>query len=1531
MRPLLKILIDIGAVVLVVFGKTIGRILGGFIDMLSGFVKVVQGILTGDFGKIWEGLGDMVKGAARAMQAGLRGMLELWWDAIKAIAPLIGKAAAAVGRAAASLAKRGVNRLIDGLKEVYDEIGDWIGGLVRRFLRGEGRIVGAFAHLARVAIHALMDTFGGTWNDIRNFLRDLGDKIHSGEHWIVDAFAKLGKTVAKSFIDAITSHIGGGKEIANALIDLFNFLLPDKIGPINLPNNPIHRLAAGGPVPGTGRGDMVPALLEPGEHVWTRAEVQAAGGHAAMYAMRSRFGGGGQSAGRRMKDGGAPGAGAGHLTIEFQGGNLDDFASTWRSFWRMLVNMARNGTDAIEKQFRDMRVNTSRSTDAMYHRVRSALDDMQQSFKARGKALENNWADLWHSLMKLAYDGLFYIGHEANRALHGFGAKTINFGLTAPPATGKAEGGFIGGKGQRGRDRGLYSLGAGEAVLNWGHQKYVEPAMHAFWGFGLDDMFSRTHGYHAGGSEQTGLASGGRASGDTHLSRLLAAANAVNARHLPYVWGGGHTQPAQIGHGMDCSGTVSYVTQQAGYKVPTTTSGNMGSWGFPSGGGGATVFYNPTHTFMRIGSRYFGTTGFGHPGWTGAGWFTRPPGPGYLAGFKQMHLPGITDVGDFATAVGGDIARLLVKGPASPIKDMIQKAFDAVTGAANDAISAASSAFGAGSGQDVDVTGVAAGAGNIFKFFKQHGFSDEQAAAWVGNFTQESGLNPAIVQPGGEGHGLAQWGHGRFDALVAFANQHGKPWTDLGTQLAFVIKELSGSEGAANSRIRGAKTLEEAVDAVGIGYERFGIQGDRYGPARAALSEFGGKFAEGGIVPGPKGAPVPILAHAREWILNEGQVNRVAHMMGVSRDALRSMMGFHGGPSGAAGGTEVKPAKGETAVTDPTAIANVTIEQLKKLSDKGLAKLLAVLLKTQKHLDELGTHWVSVGGSLANISATIVRLDKVTRAVNRKTKDTDAEKALLTFADTMDNLLGDNGLFAKLREGIERSTALRTLRRTVQRATSGRQNLRATAETQARIAVRTAGEDVSDVRTERGQLRKEQRDIRQAQKRVLTQLRRGGLSDEVRGRLRTELQTLREMGQDADQRVGDNLQALAEAEQAFIQAQMDLQQKIVDGITARYERATNLNELARRVVTAIGGSMDAVNARQTQLLTGQANELQARIASIRAVGTEDANKLADQLEDQVKDLRVQIFELAQQAIQDSIDSINAAAQRRTGQLDLAGRMLDALDKVGLGGAATLFGSNETFSRAGIFGQRAQNFQTQRAGLVGQLGQVQAGAVNPLTGERVVNTKLIQDLTDQIAELDVSIAENSKALFDARISAVEDSHGFTQTMLSLDGRIIDLNGTINGQIDQAAKLANLQAIGADLQAKGNELSALLAESTPGTKTWQDLSIKVKENTVAQMENTQAINDASGALTQPQGFSSSAWSMFREAIFSGMGQVLPQYDPTMMTSTGGLGSPSVAVTNSSTTGGDVNITLNEAGGPVNLTEVASAVTFASKTAQ
>jgi hypothetical protein len=126
----------------------------------------------------------------------------------------------------------------------------------------------------------------------------------------------------------------------------------------------------------------------------------------------------------------------------------------------------------------------------------------------------------------------------------------------------------------------------------------------------------------------------------SHFDRLIAAANMVSAADFPYVYGGGHEQPARFAP-FDCSGSVSYVMQQAGYTVPTTVSGDIPAWKFPAGPGRVTIFYNSWHTFMRIGNRYFGTSGFARPG-GGAGWFDVDKLPSdYLAKFNVVHVPNL--------------------------------------------------------------------------------------------------------------------------------------------------------------------------------------------------------------------------------------------------------------------------------------------------------------------------------------------------------------------------------------------------------------------------------------------------------------------------------------------------------------------------------------------------------------------------------------------------------------------------------------------------------------------------------------------------------------------------------------------------------------------------------------------------------------------------------------------------------------------------------------------------------------------------
>lgn len=81
-----------------------------------------------------------------------------------------------------------------------------------------------------------------------------------------------------------------------------------------------------------------------------------------------------------------------------------------------------------------------------------------------------------------------------------------------------------------------------------------------------------------------------------------------------------------------------------------------------------------------------------------------------------------------------------------------------------------------------------------FAYFVSQGYTKQAAAGIIGNFYVESGMDPNSVQIGGPGRGIGQWGYGadggRYNALLAWAAQNGLKASDLGTQLAWTVKEM---------------------------------------------------------------------------------------------------------------------------------------------------------------------------------------------------------------------------------------------------------------------------------------------------------------------------------------------------------------------------------------------------------------------------------------------------------------------------------------------------------------------------------------------------------------------------------------------------------------------------------------------------------------------------------------------------------------------------------------------------------------------
>lgn len=120
-----------------------------------------------------------------------------------------------------------------------------------------------------------------------------------------------------------------------------------------------------------------------------------------------------------------------------------------------------------------------------------------------------------------------------------------------------------------------------------------------------------------------------------------------------------------------------------------------------------------------------------------------------------------------------------------------------------------------GTGSDITSTAPLVGRGNsekIWNYFKKQGFSDAGTAGIMANLYHESGYKSEQRQlGGGPGRGLAQWEGPRFTALQNFARERSKPWTDMQTQLDFLMHEMKTNHSA--SFIESFKTSTSAYDS----------------------------------------------------------------------------------------------------------------------------------------------------------------------------------------------------------------------------------------------------------------------------------------------------------------------------------------------------------------------------------------------------------------------------------------------------------------------------------------------------------------------------------------------------------------------------------------------------------------------------------------------------------------------------------------------------------------------------------------------
>jgi hypothetical protein len=562
----------------------------------------------------------------------------------------------------------------------------------------------------------------------------------------------------------------------------------------------------------------------------------------------------------------------------------------------------------------------------------------------------------------------------------------------------------------------------------------------------------------------------------------------------------------------------------------------------------------------------------------------------------------------------------------------------------------------------------------------------------------------------------------------------------------------------------------------------------------------------------------------------------------------------------------------------------------------------------------------------------------------------------------IDTMTGDNGLIAQLGAAIERQatrlatdTQLLSLGLQRVRRRMGRGSRRFISDSLQRIApiseLDIAEREVDAQQQTNARLMRLRGRQTATLRRVEASLRRAERGSDEWQRLTSRRNELLRGLDDTDAKIATGKAAEYEKLRAQFEAQTDAALKPSQRTQQWADFLSSVGQTLGRddlVSQATNSQLEA--AKQQQKIFGD----RYKIALERSKTDPAMVAVAEELGKNWMDASKNIVELQAKQLTDQIAAIENTAERAIRGIDIRGRAADLQERLGnVTGAIT--------ARQGLNTERIGVLQNERNKFAELRDQAETAG----------NFAVMKDLIEKIETLDGDIAElnaTSKdlvaqyraAVIEAIRTRIEGQSGWVNTATGIINKIGEVAGVtdtekIRGYLDSLTVMLTTAAkdIGDEInkalnngeftQMARDTLTKLITAFNTGPAEFADalagaapdfedifagltpeeadafnaLITAMSANTEQVLDNTKALNDLSGR--NPQSWSSSSWQWFRSAIFSGMGDILPQYQIPQMAVGGYVtkkgifelhpGEAVIPNQNGSVQGGDTNVYITE----------------------